>query len=480
VPRSIASVPVVSGLPNPANPNPGSSRRAGARSNGKNLRLTATAVGGLFFPQTRSLGIDQSAYSPALQAKIVYAGTNNTSYEQGQADLRELAEIDVSDKQVRRVCKGLGAERCDERDAAAAAYQALPLVQRKEAPAGVTAPKLAVVGVDGGRLQIFDRAAAAEKTETATAELAEADDHPDERTENGRHWREDKIGLLMTMTSDVHEADPCPEIPENFINPLRIMKLARELKKQVPPGDEAAKPPTDHDEPETEIAEEWERPEVKSKHLVASRRPWENFGPLVATRAWQCGFYAAERKAFIADGAGNNWTLWRSHFSSFTPILDFIHALSYIFAAATTGQPFADGWAVYKQWITWAWQGHIDRVLTDLESRQAELGQTKEEAAGSARQVVARALEYLRNNQERMKYAEYRRQGLPMMSCYVESAVKQFNYRVKGTEKFWDEEGAEEMLQLRADLLSDDKPMAAFWERRQKKSSGQRRYRKSA
>src|SRR5437870_3376282 len=75
------------------------------------------------------------------------------------------------------------------------------------------------------------------------------------------------------------------------------------------------------------------------------------------------------------------------------------------------------------------------------------------DAAASAYQ--ARALVYLQNNRERMQYAKYRQQGMPLTSSYVESAVTQFNYRVKGTEKFWDEEGAEEILQLRADFLSE-------------------------
>ena len=79
-----------------------------------------------------------------------------------------------------------------------------------------------------------------------------------------------------------------------------------------------------------------------------------------------------------------------------------------------------------------------------------------------------------------MRYAEYRRQGLPIVSSYVESAVKQFNYRVKGTEKFWRETGAEQMLQLRADYLSDSAPMTAFWERRQTSESGQPRHRTTA
>ena len=66
----------------------------------------------------------------AVLAKVVYAGSNNTSYQQAQADLDRLAELEVSDKQVRRLCQRIGDERVDERDAAVAAYQALPLVQR--------------------------------------------------------------------------------------------------------------------------------------------------------------------------------------------------------------------------------------------------------------------------------------------------------------------------------------------------------------
>jgi hypothetical protein len=79
-----------------------------------------------------------------------------------------------------------------------------------------------------------------------------------------------------------------------------------------------------------------------------------------------------------------------------------------------------------------------------------------------------------------MRYAEYRRLGLPITSSYVESAVKQFNQRVKGTEKFWSEEGAESILQLRADHLSKDEPLRQFWQDRQTKQTGQRHYRKAA
>jgi len=298
----------------------------------------------------------------------------------------------------------------------------------------------------------------------------------------GKFWREDKIGLLMTMQSEESAHDPCPQIPKTFLNPTRMTKLVRELKKRAPPREEAAKQTDDPDAgAEALRANEtrWEPPEVQAKQVVATRHSWAEFGPMVAAAAWASGFFAAARKAFVADGAENNWTLQRQLFSSFVPILDFIHGLSYVFASAMAGRGFKEGWAVYERWIHWVWSSEVEQVLAELAVRQAELGTpAKDEAEGSPRAVVARALTYLQHNKERMDYAAYRRQGLPITSSYVESAVKQINYRVKGTEKFWNEEGAEELLQLRADYLSDGAAMEAYWKRREAKETGQNRYRR--
>ena len=192
--------------------------------------VTAVNVGRLFFPQSKSLGIDRGEYSVAMLDKIVYAGVNNSSFEQGSKDLSKLAEVEVSAKQVERVCKRIGAERVDERNEAVEAYEALPLSERKATPAGVSAPELAVVGCDGGRLQILDRSG-------VQVEAEEASDAADGN--RGKHWREDKIGVLQTMKSEVSASDPCPEIPECFVDPTRILKLARELKKQSLPSEDA-------------------------------------------------------------------------------------------------------------------------------------------------------------------------------------------------------------------------------------------------
>jgi hypothetical protein len=383
------------------------------------------------------------------------------------------------------LCQRIGSERVAVRDAAVAAYTALPLTQRKGVPPDVQAPAVAVVGVDGGRLQIFARPTQkkAPVPDTAAAEqaVAEAEEiqddvvmpEPARTAKKPLYWREDKIALLLTMHSDTHATDPCPEIPAAFVNPHWITELAKEMGRQAA-GPELPTETTEPPQPEDPVA--W-KPEVKTKHLVATRRPWEAFGPMVAAQAWSLGFFGAARRAFLGDGADNNWTLWRHYFSSFVPILDFIHALTYVFHAALAGRPATEGWEVYRRWIAWVWSGEVERTIAELAQRQAELGAPGAEAADtSPSKVVSRALGYLQNHKDRMRYADYRRQGLPIVSSYVESAVKQFNYRVKGTEKLWAEEGAEPILQLRADYLSDGEALAQFWEDRQARESGQARY----
>lgn len=393
------------------------------------------------------------------------------SYEKGSQIVAKLTGVVISAKQLARVTGRIGDERVAERDTAVAAYTTLPLVERKAAPAGVTAPEVAAVMVDGGRLQIRERTAANPAAASAATEMVETDAPP-----LRGHWREDQIGLTLTLHSEVQEADPHPGIPAFFVEPRRILKLTRELKPVTgsPSADDA--PPV-----EAATPSEWEPPEVRTRQVAATRSKWAAFGPMLATAAWQQGFFATARKAFVGDGSANNWTLWRNYFSSFTPILDFIHALSYVYAAALAERAFADGWPTYVTWIGWVWQGEVAKVIAALALRQQELGLPEaDDAETSPRHVVADALTYLQNQQSRMRYPEYRKQGLPITSSHIESAIKQINRRVKGTEKFWSECGSEGMLQLRADSLSDARPLDAFWQRRQSRETGQRRYRRAA
>lgn len=304
-----------------------------------------------------------------------------------------------------------------------------------------------------------------------------------------RFWRDNKVGCLMTMDSKKHETDPCPEIPASFLEFARVTKLVREMGHG---GARSGEAPADAESPEAEHADaaaETEptgkspakgrrgAPTPRVKTIVASRATTAVFGPMLAAAAWARGFFSAPRKAFVADGAAMNWRLWALCFSHFVPILDFIHALQYVYAAAMAGRAVEEGWALYRRWIQLVWSSDVATVIGELGQRLEALGEPPAGASASdPRQVVATALGYLRTHESRMDYARYRRLGLPLVSSYVESAVKQVGRRVKGTEKFWSERGAEAMLQLRADYLSETPSLPKFWQHRQQAVTGTRCY----
>jgi hypothetical protein len=396
-------------------------------------------------------------------------------------------------------------------------FLALPLSQRKDgAPEGV-APladgQVAVVMADAGMLQlraeVTDASADADSNpaggrgptgQPAEGLLAGADgtsgrpeadevpgepDHDQDRPPSGRHWQEDKVGLVMVMSSPLSPTDPSPDIPDTFVDAERVAQVVRGLKKSAAlqaEGQPVKTPPEPDGQAEPEEPPEgqaYQGPKLQTRQVVASRQSWPRFGVLLASAAWLAGLAGATRKAFVADGAKAIWGVWQARFSSYVPILDFIHAMSYVYEAAkAVGQETGTGWRLYAEWITWTWQGQVGRVIEKLKPWQQANGKPQPgEAKTGVRGVVARTLGYLENNQDKMKYDEYRKAGLPIVSSLVESMVKQISRRVKGTEKFWSEQGAEALLQLRADYLSDGDVMAGFWQRRQAAATGQRGYR---
>jgi hypothetical protein len=112
-------------------------------------------------------------------------------------------------------------------------------------------------------------------------------------------------------------------------------------------------------------------------------------------------------------------------------------------------------------------------VIEELQTRVRELGEpTDADKETSPRRLVASTLTYLQNHQPSMNYPRDRTLGLPITSSVMESMMKELNYRVKGTEKFWSQPGAEALLQLRSDRLSNSEPLKIFWATRRQTRSG--------
>lgn len=397
-----------------------------------------------------------------LQKKTSYLGTVLSSFPQAQASTEQVLETVLNVKRIERLTERIGAERVAERDAAVSEWLKRTLVEKEKTPSKVKAPKLAVAMPDGGRFQLCES-----------------------NPESSTHWFEYKGGCLLEMKSETHETDPCPELPELFLQRERMERLTREIGKKsadvradpdeptVEPDPASEAPPVDHPEP----------PEVISRDIVATSRNSDAFGPMLAARAWELGMFGSPRKAYVGDGSSWIWTMWMKYFKpfGFVGILDFIHALTYVYAAAMADRTETVGWPIYVRWITWVWQGQVGRVIVELAQRQQELGlPTVDDGSTSPRRIVSDALTYLQNQQSRMDYPEYRRQGLPITSSHIESTNKLLNHRVKGTEKFWSRRGAEAMLQMKADTLSDTNPLDKFWRERPHRMTGRRNYVKSA
>jgi hypothetical protein len=311
--------------------------------------------------------------------------------------------------------------------------------------------------MDGGRIQIRQR------------DVSSGQD----RQESQGHWRESLVGCLLSMTSHTHAADPCPIIPKTFVDPSRMRELSLEIKgiSACSETDQTASEASPDDRPE--------KPQVLVKSVIATRQGIDTFGKRLVAAAYRRGFSAASRKAFVADGSSTNWSVHAKHFSHYTPILDFTHAVCYVWVAAMAGRSSTVAWSDYAAWAQLLWSGKVDLLITAVESRLARLGPPLDGDETSPAAVVKKSLTYLKNQRSRMKYHEYRTEGLPITSSHIESTVKQINRRVKGTEKFWDQ-GAEPILQLAADHISETNDLSQFWSGRHRKLKPTRCYRMAA
>jgi len=393
-----------------------------------------------------------------MYRRIVFAAAQGVSFRDASEALLELAELKLPSKRVWRAAKRIGEERVEQGCQAAARYEKLPLPAQRQSPSEQV-PQVACVQMDGGRYQQRERIAA-DDAAAGPRDLANGEPAADSPQDGS--WCEYKAGVLMSMISKVQAVDPCPQLPTTFADPDKMRKIAREIKGVT---HESAVSITAEEEAGPDFKERLGRPETLVKSVVATSGDVQTFGPLLAQAAYERGFHAAARQAFVADGSATNWGVWRRYFSHYTPILDFVHALMYVYAAAMAGRAANEGWSYYRDWSQLLWKGQVDQLLTALEQRQQELGVPAKKETGTPRAELASSLGYLTNQRERMKYDEYRRQGLPITSSPIESTVKQINRRIKGTDKFWSE-GADPMLHLMADRLSQTNVIDLFWSER--------------
>jgi hypothetical protein len=363
-----------------------------------------------------------------------------------------LAGVEISARHVERLAHAIGGELAQKRD-----DKAVKRRRRQLPPRVATTPEVVAVEVDGGRLR------------TRATDCGPG-------VHQAQH-KEDKIACLVSLQSDRQEQDPQPEPPESFTEPRRVQRLVREMKGLPSEHPAAAAEPAETAEPPPSAKKAppvRESPQPLVRTCVASLQKARFFGPMVAAEAQERDFYQAQRRAFLGDGLGYNWSIHKAYFPDFEAIVDLLHVLCYVYLAAwATGGEQAQRWSVYLAWLRACWQGRVNEVIHELRVWQERLGKPPEDEElkeFDPRRLVAEALSYLGNKQKRMDYPRYRREGLPITSSLVESLVGEFNARVKAPNKFWNRaagEGAETILQIRAAVLSDDDRLRRHFAERQ-------------
>ena len=200
-------------------------------------------------------------------------------------------------------------------------------------------------------------------------------------------------------------------------------------------------------------------PEKVISSYVATMENAEHFGKLARLEAERRGIRRARQTIILGDGASWIDTIADKHFPACERIVDWYHASEHLHEVAKAAHPGDESklnelWERLKSRL---WEGEFDGLLIELRSLSERSGEPPTKCIeNDPRKVLKRNVGYFERHKERMDYPRYRKNGWPVGSGVVESGVKLFNKRVKGTEQFWTTKGVESILALRAAWLSDE------------------------
>jgi hypothetical protein len=183
------------------------------------------------------------------------------------------------------------------------------------------------------------------------------------------------------------------------------------------------------------------------------------FARRIYAEAWRRGWSRAQKKVVIADGAEWIWNLSQQCFPGAIEIVDLYHARQHLWELARSLYPGDE--SQQKRWLL----PELD-LLEDgnMEALVARLRAT-ETASEEIAERFRKAADYFEKNAVRMRYPEFRRQGLFVGSGVIEAGCKTvIGSRLKQSGMFWTVRGANAMIALRCNRLSGH--FEDYWEQR--------------
>jgi hypothetical protein len=186
-----------------------------------------------------------------------------------------------------------------------------------------------------------------------------------------------------------------------------------------------------------------------STSYVAAIESAQEFGDRLYTEAWRRGWSRAGKKVVIADGAVWIWNLAGQQFPGAIQIVDLYHARQHLWELSA--KLFPAGEKARKRWMARALslldQGKIAALVKTLRALQPE--------GAELTRLVHNQVDYFAHNAKRMRYPDFRAQGLFVGSGVVEAGCKTvIGTRLKRSGMFWTVRGANAIIALRCSRLS--------------------------
>jgi hypothetical protein len=199
--------------------------------------------------------------------------------------------------------------------------------------------------------------------------------------------------------------------------------------------------------------------DADSTTYVGAIEKVEEFGRRVYAEAVRRGVRDAREVIVIGDGAPWIWTIAAKHFWGAIQIVDLYHALEHLAEAGKAAygvlNPKSKQWfAAHRGELS---DGDINAVIRTLKRLRPSGVEQKE--------VVRKAIDYFDRNQERMRYAEFRKLGLFVGSGVMEAGCKTvIGRRLKQSGMRWTVRGANSIIALRCYQMSGR--WQTYWEAR--------------
>jgi hypothetical protein len=194
-----------------------------------------------------------------------------------------------------------------------------------------------------------------------------------------------------------------------------------------------------------------------SSSYVANLQTASGFGGDLRREAFRRGMGTAQKVVFLGDGAAWVWEVARINFPGAVHILDFYHAAEHLkeLCDALYGKESGKSKTQREQWRTLFKEDGIDQVIAEARGVLPRSGPRRKEAK--------RQIAYFEKNRKRMLYAAFRAAGYFIGSGVIEAGCRTVvGARLKQSGMFWSTPGAENVMSIRAALLSNR--FDAYWD----------------